>query len=218
MGERYDLSGLKDIFNEAIQRNEPTIVFEINNGRGKFLFMMFFDSQDESTKDQLFIFMRNTRKMVKLKMYGNHYQGQFYLYLADYVKELFKNELLLDSADSNSKFDFDSFFNSMNYSIPRSLPLQAKITKIRESWGDVSDKLPKEIVDENEKTILIGDKSLPDGQKPRERTLRKLYLYADGNADDITNFISKLKRLNRTVAWTSDIKKLDFAKKVKDLI
>jgi hypothetical protein len=218
MDDKYDLSGLQGVFNEAIQRDEPTIVFELNNGQGKFLFMMFFDSDDESTKDQLFVFMRNTQKMVKLKLYGNHHRGQFYLYLKDYVKDWFKKELLIDSTSSTHRFDFDAFFASLNNSIPHTLPLQEKIKKIRDLWPEVSKDLPKEIVDEEEKTILLGDKSLPTGSKPREKTLRKLYLYADGNADDITTLISNLKRLNRTVAWTNDIKKIDKAMKVKDLI
>ncbi|OBP14276.1 hypothetical protein A5320_16445 [Rheinheimera sp. SA_1] len=218
MDDRYELSGLRGVFAEAIQRNEPTIVFELNNGRGKFLFMMFFDSEDESTKDQLFIFMRNTQRMVKLKLYGNHYKGQFYLYLEDYVKDWFKKELLIENGNPNNKFDFESFFQGLNSSIPQALPLQSKIKKLRESWSEISGKLPKEIVEEEEKTILLGDKALPEGHKPREKTLRKLYLYADGNADDITTLIENLKRLNRTVSWTNDIKKLDKAKKVKDLI
>lgn len=218
MGQKYELSGLKDVFKEAIYRKEPTIVFELNNGRGKFLFMMFFDSEDQKTKDQLFIFMRNTQRMVKLKLYGNHYDGQFSLYLEEYVKDWFKKELLIESGNPFNKFDFDSFFAKLNSSIPSSIPLQSKIIKIRESWKDVASKLPKEVVDEDEKTILLGDKALPSNQKPREQTLRKLYLYSDGNADDLTILINNLKRLNRTVAWTNDIKKLDRAKKVKDLI
>ncbi|ELI6427346.1 hypothetical protein RRM58_002604 [Vibrio harveyi] len=218
MGQRYELTGLKGVFEEAIQRNEPTVVFELNNGRGKFLFMMFFDSEDEKTKDQLFIFMRNTQRMVKLKLYGNHYDGQFSLYLEEYVKDWFKKELLIENGNPFNNFDFDSFFEKLNGSIPSSIPLQTKIVKLRESWGDVASKLPKEIVDEDEKTILLGDKALPSNKKPREQTLRKLYLYSDGNADDITILINNLKRLNRTVAWTNDMKKLDKAKKVKDLI
>jgi len=218
MGQKYELSGLKGVFKESIQRNEPTIVFELNNGRGKFLFMMFFDSEDEKTKDQLFIFMRNTQRMIKLKLYGNHYDGQFSLYLEEYVKDWFKKELLIENGNPFNKFDFDSFFGKLNGSIPSSIPLQTKIVKIRESWADVASKLPKEVVDEDEKTILLGDKALPSNKKPREQTLRKLYLYSDGNADDITILINNLKKLNRTVAWTNDIKKLDKAKKVKDLI
>jgi len=218
MGQKYELSGLKSVFKEAIQRKEPTIVFELYNGRGKFLFMMFFDSEDEKTKDQLFIFMRNTQRMVKLKLYGNHYNGQFSLYLEEYVKDWFKKELLIEKGNPFSQFDFDSFFENLNGSIPSSIPLQAKIVKIRESWADVASKLPKEVVDEDEKTILLGDRALPNNNKPREQTLRKLYLYSDGNANDITILINNLKRLNRTVAWTNDIKKLDKAKKVKDLI
>ena len=216
MDDKYDLSGLKNIFNQAIERDEPTIAFEINNGRGKFLFMMFFDSEDESTKDQLFIFLRNTNKMIKLKLYGNHHQGHFYLYLKSYVKEWFKKELLIEDANSGKVFDFDRFFQSLNNAIPTSIALQSKIETLRASWADVSDKLPQEIVDENDKTILIGDKALPSGKKPREKTLRKLYLYADGNADDITTLIKNLKRLNRTVAWTDDINKL--GKTISDLI
>ncbi|ELV8644409.1 hypothetical protein QNE66_004110, partial [Vibrio vulnificus] len=130
----------------------------------------------------------------------------------------FKKELLIENGNHFNNFDFDSFFEKLNGSIPSSIPLQTKIVKIRESWGDVASKLPKEIVDEDEKTILLGDKALPSNKKPREQTLRKLYLYSDGNADDITILINNLKRLNRTVAWTNDIKKLDKAKKVKDLI
>ena len=218
MNEKYNLSGLKSVFYEATQREEQTIAFELNNGKGRFLFMMFFDSSDESTKDQLFVFLRNTQRMVKLKLYGNHHKGQFYLYLKDYVKDWFKKELLIENTNFIRHFDFDRFFVSLNNSIPHTLPLQVKIKKLRDLWPEVSKNLPKEIVEEEDKNILLGDKALPTGSKPREKTLRKLYLYADGNADDITTLISNLKRLNRTVAWTNDIKKIDKAMKVNDLI
>lgn len=218
MDNKYNLAGLAGVFNEAEVRNEPTIVFEVNEGAGRFLFMMFFDAEDASTKDLLFIFMRNTQRMVKLKLYGNHRKGQFHLYLKDYVKNWFKQELLIGNNNVSNPLDFDRFFESLNQSIPSSLPLQAKINKLRETWRDVMDELPSEIVDEEEKTILLGDKGLPEGYKPKEKTLRKLYLYADGNATDITILIENLKRLNRTVAWTNDINKIDRAKKVKDLI
>jgi len=207
MDDKFDLSGLSHIFSEAIKRNEPTLAFELANGRGRFLFMMFFDKEDESTKDQLFVFMKNTSRMVMLKMYGNHFRGQFYIFLKEYVKEWFKDELALDHNDSNNRFDFNKFFESLNSCIPIKLSLQNKINKLRESWSDIKDKLPNEIVDESDKTILIGDVRLPPNKKPREKTLRKLYLYADGNADDITTLINTLKRLNRTVAWTHDTTK-----------
>ncbi|WP_201509268.1 hypothetical protein [Psychrobacter alimentarius] len=218
MADKYEMTGLKGVFEEAIKRDEPTIVFELNNGLGKFLFMMFFDSQDDTTKDKLFIFMRNTQRMVKLKLYGNHLKGQFSLYLEEYVKGWFKEELLIENGNVFNQFDFDNFFNGLNDSIPISIPLQAKIVKIRDLWDEVAPNLPREIVDEDEKTILIGDRALPEGQKPREKTLRKLYLYADGNADDITTLVNNLKRLNRTVAWTKNISNLDKVKKVTDLI
>jgi len=218
MDNKYNLSGLQNIFNEVVDKNEPTIAFEIINGKGKFLFMMFFDNEDESTKDQLFIFLRNTTKMVKLKLYGNHKQGQFYIYLKDFIKEWFIKELLLESNASHQKFNFNDFFEKLNLSIPNTLPLQQKINTLRGSWSDVEDNLPKDIVDDSKKTILIGDKALPDGKKPREKTLRKLYLYADGNVEDITVLIENLKRLNRTVAWTDDLEKLKSSKNIIDIL
>lgn len=218
MDDKYNLSGLQNIFNEAVDRDEPTIAFEIINGKGKFLFMMFFDNEDESTKDQLFIFLRNTTKMVKLKLYGNHKKGQFYLYLKDYHKESFINELLLENNGSFQKFNFNDFFERLNSSIPNTLCLQQKINTLRGSWNDVEDDLPKDIVDDSKKTILIGDRAVPNGKKPREKTLRKLYLYADGNAEDITILIENLKRLNRTVAWTDDVKKLKSSKSVLNIL
>jgi hypothetical protein len=218
MDDKYNLSGLQNIFNEAEDRNEPTIAFEIINGKGKFLFMMFFDNEDESTKDQLFIFLRNTAKMVKLKLYGNHKKGQFYIYLKDFIKDWFINELLLEKSNSYQKFNFNDFFERLNLSIPNTLCLQQKINTLRGSWTDVEDDLPKDIVDDSKKTILIGDRAVPDGKKPREKTLRKLYLYADGNSEDITILIENLKRLNRTVAWTDDLKKLKSSKSVLNIL
>lgn len=63
------------------------------------------------------------------------------------------------------------------------------------------------VVDENDKTILIGPVQLPNDKKPQEKTLRKLYLYADGNEHDIAKLIRQLKCHNMTVAWTNDFNK-----------
>ena len=39
---------------------------------------------------------------------------------------------------------------------------------------------------------------------PRDKTLRKLYLYTDADPKDIDVLITLLKKFNRTVAWTTE--------------
>lgn len=62
----------------------------------------------------------------------------------------------------------------------------------------------KRLVDDADRTILIGLKNLPEGNKPRDKTLRKLYLYVDGVTDEITSFLESIKSRNITLAWTDD--------------
>lgn len=207
MAKKLSLSNLQSIFNESIERAEPTLAFEIVNGSGRFLFLMFFDSEDDSTKDELFIYMRTINRMVRLKMYGNHRSGQFDVYINSYVENWFKQELQLGDQDPENPFVFDQFFENLNQSIPHELSLDEKIETLRDSWREVSNDLPNEIIDENEKVYLIGPRSLPKEKKPRERTLRKLYVFVDANPNDVTRLIGHLKRLNKTVAWTNDPKK-----------
>jgi len=205
--KRLSLSNLKSIFNESIERNEPTLAFEVTNGRGRFLFLMFFDSEDDSTKDELFIYMRNTNRMVRLKMYGNHRSGQFDVFINEYIENWFKQELQLGKQDPENPFIFERFFESLNLGIPIELTLEEKIETLRDSWNEVSDELPNEIIDENDKIFLIGPRTLPKEKKPREKTLRKLYVFVEANPRDVTRLIGHLKRLNKTVAWTNDPKK-----------
>jgi hypothetical protein len=58
------------------------------------------------------------------------------------------------------------------------------------------------VVDEANKTILMGTKNLPSGKNPQDKTLRKLYVYTNGSADVITNLIQALRSARVTLAWT----------------
>jgi hypothetical protein len=166
--------------------------------------MMFFDEKDDETKDLLFLFLKNTRRMLKLKMYGNHLNGQFFIFLKPFMTRWFKEELEINNSDSQNPFDIETFFSNLNQSIPQQIPLIAKIDAIRDSWDDVKDHIPKDIVDEKDKIYLMHTRILPVHKKPQEKTLRKLYLYTACNSKDISEFISHLKRMNTTVCWTAD--------------
>lgn len=210
MSDKFELNGLNEVYNEALRKSETTLVFEISNGKGRFLFMMFFDEADKSTKDQLFIFLKSTKKMLQFKMYGSHSKGTFSIYIDEYKRRLFINELQLSGQSDSNPFVFDTFFANINSSIPKSLPLAAKATVFKQSWEDIKSKIPSDLIDELNKKILIGPRSLPANKKPQEKTLRKLYLFAEGGtSDEISQFIERLKKLNMTVAWTDDESKIN---------
>lgn len=203
MDKKFSLSELHGVFIESLERNEPTIAFEFQNGKGKFLFMMFFDEDDNETKDLLFIFFRNTRRILKLKMYGNHLKGQFDVYIKPFMEMWFKEELLLSNTSSNS-FVFSTFFSNLNMSIPHTLPLTGKMNALQNAWDEIKDDLPKDVIKDYDKLYLKHPMVLPKNKKPQEKTLRKLYLYNNGNPEDIVDLINMLKKMNTTLVWTND--------------
>ncbi len=201
MSLKFNLNGLTNIYKEALNRSDPTLAFEIREGNGRFVFLMFFSDEDKASKDRLFLHLRNTNTFLELKMYGSHKNGIFDIYFKDNDKEAIINELQL--GNGRTAFEFSSFLESLNNNIPQILPLQAKLDKIREVWPDVQNNLP-DIIDQADKTILMGIKKLPVGKKPQDKTLRKLYLYTNGDATVLTNLIQALKDANITLAWTNN--------------
>ncbi|MDI1275958.1 hypothetical protein [Methylobacter sp.] len=200
MSLKFNLSGLKQIYLEALQRSDPTLAFEVVQGLGRFVFMMFFSKEDKESKDRLFVQLRNTQVFLELKVYGSHRSGDFFIYFNDCDQEAIINELQL--GQGGQRFNFNVFLEQINQQIPATLPLQVKLDKIREVWPQVRDNLSK-VVDQADKTILMGIKSLPVGKKPQDKTLRKLYVYTNGEADVITNLIAALKQARVTLAWTN---------------
>lgn len=199
MGKPYSMNGFFGVWAEALKRDEPTVAFELANGRGRFLFMMFFDPEDERTNDKLLLFLQNTRYMLRLKLYGAHHRGEFQLYLEDWQIARVKRELQLDGADG-SPFDIVRFIDVLNANIPQSIPLAAKIQLLRENRPAFQDDLV-DILDFYDRTELIGEMRLSQERKPKERTLRKLYLYSTQSPKEVAAYIEDLKRRNCTLSW-----------------
>lgn len=197
----YNLSSLKNIYNQVLVEHEPTLVFEIRQGRGIFTFLMFFSEEDIESKDKLFVFLRNTNVFVDLKMYGNHIKGDFKIYLSDNIQEKFIKELELENNIGN--FDFKMFLDRLSSLIPQQLTLQDKINKLREVWTDVKSNL-QDTIDQADKTILIGIKHLPEDKKPQYKTLRKLYIYTNSESTTIRQLIKILIDKNMTLCWTNN--------------
>lgn len=198
MSVKFNFDRLKNVYNSTLKSNDKATAFDIQIGKGKFLFMLYLSDEDKEAKDILFIYMRNTKILRKLKMYGNHIKGTFEVYLKKEVQEEMMKELNL--THNGNVFDFNRFLNQLNNNIPLHISQEAKITTIRSNKKIIS-KLG--VVDEDEKTVLIGIRHLSVGQ-PRDKTLRKLYLYTDSDVKDIEQLIKLLKKSNSTVAWTTE--------------
>ena len=156
---------------------------------------MFLSEADE--RDSLFVYMRNTMVMRKLKMYGSHRNGDFKVYISDEVQMRMKAELQLKKG--NATFDFERFLNEVNNAIPQEITMSQKVKTLRDNRNIIRTVG----IDEIEKTVLIGTKVLSKGN-PQDRTLRKLYMYTEESETVITEFIKNLKKANMTVAWTTE--------------
>lgn len=198
MSIKFNFSKLQNVYNSTLHSDDKATAFDIQIGKGRFLFMMYLSDEDKEAKDMLFIYMRNTRVLRKLKMYGNHYKGTFDVYITEKIQEEMTEELELDH--KGKTFDFEHFLEELNANIPFEVVQETKIKTLRENRNIVSSL---GVIDEAEKTVLIGDKLLSVG-KPQDKTLRKLYLYTDADVKDIDELIKLLKKLNRTVAWTTE--------------
>ncbi|MFT5659916.1 MAG: hypothetical protein ACI9TV_000549 [Sulfurimonas sp.] len=199
---KFNFSGLSNIYNQSIEDNERTLAFQVNNGNGRFVFMMFFDEDDNTSKDTLFIFLRNINFLVKLKMYGSHKNGIFDVYFNEFVQNKFIEELQLEH--NNGNFAFEDFLEIINSQIPNMFQRAERIQTIRDIWNVLDTDFKRDIIEEEDKTILKGIVRLPDDKNPREKTLRKLYIYIDAESSDISDLINMLKDRNITLSWTNN--------------
>lgn len=191
----YNFIRLKNIYEEALRSYDKSVAFDVKIGRGRFLILMFLSEADE--RDSLFVYMRNTMVMRKLKMYGSHRNGDFKVYISDEVQMRMKAELQLQ--EGNATFDFERFLNEVNNAIPQEITMSQKVKTLRDNRNIIRTVG----IDEIEKTVLIGTKVLSKG-KPQDKTLRKLYMYTEESETVITELIKNLKKANMTVAWTTE--------------
>ena len=203
----FDFSGINSIYVTAIKEDRRTIVFEVRNGRGIFVFMIFFSADDES-KDQLFFFLARTGRMLQIKMYGRHephesHLNKFSIYLTDQHQQYILDELgILDGRGVG--FDFNNFLKDINANIPQKLSFSELQTNCKTHKDAFLKPQLSSVIDRADRIYLIGPRQLPAGKKPQEKTLRKLYLHIEADPNVLERFIVELKRLNKTVAWSNN--------------
>lgn len=211
MSDYFNLNRLENIYKEALNSFDKSFAVDLKIAQGQFLLMMFISEEDEKTKDFLFIYMRNSNVLKKVKMYGNHSKGYFKIYMTNDLETAIFNEIQLNK--SNGSYDIEKFMVQLNNTIPNHINNIDKINCLRTNRSIV-DKL--NVVDEKEKTVLIGDKKVSRGT-PQDKTLRKLYIYTNANPKDIDSLIRLLKISNRTVAWTTEEQRYK-AKEVHEIL
>jgi hypothetical protein len=197
----YSLSGLAAIYKDAYLHGEPTLAFEVQQGKGRFVFLMFFSEEDTESRDRLFLYLRTTTKLLEFKLYGSHARGGSSVYVNDHQERAIRAELQLEGG--SSPFELKNFFSQLNAGIPQSLSLQSTLEKVRAVWPQVRTGL-SHVLDDAEKTILIGVRRLPGTHKPREKTLRKLYMYTSGSAREVESLIAALRAANITLIWSNE--------------
>ncbi|MCR0202079.1 hypothetical protein MKC79_15350 [[Clostridium] innocuum] len=199
----YNFSRLKKVYFDSLNSYDKSLAFDVKIGKGQFLFLMFLAENDE--RDTLFLYMRNTKILRKLKMYGSHKRGDFKVYISDDVQERMVDELQL--LEGSGGFEFEAFLGQLNDAIPLNIDMDQKVNILRKNREVIS----KIAIDDSDKTVLVGTKYLSKG-KPQDKTLRKLYMYTEESEKEITEFIRNLKKANMTVAWTTEEQRFKAAK------
>lgn len=214
MTQLFNFSNLRHIYSEAWTGKEHSLAFQVTIGRGHFVFMIFFSPEDKAASgEELFIFLRYVNSLMRMKLYGSRRNGAFNVYIRPDQEQMMTDELQLEN--SGGHFSFENLLNELNDAIPQHLDLRDKLSTIRSVWPDVGPGLSG-VVDDADKTILIGIKKLPPEYRPREKTLRKLFMFTNSRAEDISAFIESLKKKNYTLMWTDRTDKI--AKSIADLM
>lgn len=202
---KFNFSGLHEVFREAIQKHEPSISFSLVDGRGLFVFILFLKTDTKGNIKwgdlELFILLARTQAMLPLKLYGNHFhRGEFIVGIsADHLSKI-RRELDLGEANTGHPFDLENFLIKLNGMVPTSLTLRQKIDVIKEHRDAIRIHC-KKYVDNASKVYLLRVDRPPNGGKPREETLRKLYMFNE-DTQVMTTFIQNLKSVGWTAFWT----------------
>ena len=180
----FDLNKLSGIYIETMKSPEKAVAFDFKYANGEFLFMIFLSDEDEKSKDKLFVYMRNTRRLLELKMYGNHFKDKFLIYFKDRDQQAFLDELNLNVNDGNS-FKFEDFLECLNANIPKTISRKERKHNLRDNCRIINR------ISDDEKTVFIGPRKLSVG-------------HTDADVEKIDQLIEYLLSINTTVAWTTE--------------
>lgn len=203
----FNFRGLHSAFLEMITRHEPSIAFTLTDGKGKFVFFLFLNTNSAGKiiwgNHELFVFLANTQHMLRFDLKGNHRNaGDFKIWLDDKDEAAIRAELGLGATTAGGPaFLLNDFLNRLDGKIPTSIPLVDKIATIQNQSQAVQTYCAS-YLENASKIYLLGKLTLSKGKHPQEQTLRKLYML-NAAPRDIELLIQHLKRLGWTTRWTA---------------
>jgi len=200
MSEKFNLTGISKIYSQALSSGSGTLSFEIRNGIGCFVFIMFFSKEDSETLDHLYLYLRNSNTFLRVKLYGSHRNGDFFIYITTELKEAIRAEV--SNGGHGDRLQLLTLLTEINASIPSTFKLSSSIETLQNNWDQVKTQLSNYIED-SQKIYLIGVRPLQAPKRPQEKTLRKLYLHTKCSPDLAAEIISKLKKKNCTLMWSA---------------
>ncbi|WP_228457193.1 hypothetical protein [Serratia symbiotica] len=137
---------------------------------GAFILIRFIQQSPPEDKassgEELYIHLRNVNSLMRMKLYGSRKNGVFNVYIRPDQAQLMIDELQLCSGGGH--FTFESLLDELNDAIQQNIDFNDKINTIRDVWPVVGEQLSN-VLDDADKTILIGIKKLPQGYHPREK-------------------------------------------------
>lgn len=202
----FNFKGLHPVFLEAVNRHEPSVAFALAEGKGRFVFLLFMATDSTGRilwgELELFMLLAGTQKMLRFKLLGNHkIAGDFKIRLIEDDERAIRAELGIGDAVGGPAFALRDFLNKLNGMIPTSIPLEAKVALIRNEKRAIEAHC-RTYLDDASKVYLLGARQLPEGKRPREETLRKLYML-DAEPSAIAALIRNLRRIRWTTYWTA---------------
>jgi hypothetical protein len=139
--------------------------------------------------------------VIRRQLYGNHRTaGNFTVYLTDEHEKAIRAELGLGASATGSAFVLSDFLAKLNALIPASISLEAKMAVIREHRVAITTHCA-DYIDKASRVYLLRAGPLEAGKRPREETLRKLYML-DAPREDVAALIRNLKQIRWTTFWT----------------
>ena len=206
VSESVNLTGLAPLIGNAFAREEATIAFSLKEGLGQFAFLIFVptgpDGKILHEKLELCLLLCRTKTVIgPMKLYGSHRNGDYKVFVGKAEEESFKRELGIENLEPPRPFSIKAFLETLHTKFPTECPLSMTISTIQTNL-DLVKQIQKEFIDDTEKVYFLGFRPLAPNKKPREETLRKLYVLPC-DPKKLAAVVSTLKQSNTTVAWTN---------------
>ncbi len=208
--QEFNFTGLKNVYNEADDRDLLTFAFSMDAGHGRVAFLVRTpqdkDGQPVFNDSYAVIALCRTRKWDRYLLLGNHKRvGNFKVRIRAWFEKAIMDELCAGGGADG--FSLAASLADINARMPASLTAADSLAALRAVRTVMGSGWAKE-VDDGDKTHVLSFPRLTLPRRPRENTLLKL-VGCDKPEGEISELLEVLRAQNTTVAWTAVPPKAD---------